>query len=211
MQLDSDDFVLVDYEDAGLAPPGQHHVNAVPNLNAVSKYLADISDFLDGISDELWAVNKKIHDNPELGFKEYIAHDTLTSFMRERGGWSVTPSAYGMETAWVAVWDSGKKGPVVSFNAEMGKQPIREASQRNRECFADTKVPLPDALQGIGHACGHNLIATASVAGALATAEMMKRHELTGKVVLFGTPAEEGQFILHRLVFILPGSVASCH
>ena len=138
MQLDSDDFVLVDYEDAGLTPPRQHRGNAVPNSDAVSKYLADISDFLDGLSDELWAVNKKIHDNPELGFKEYIAHDTLTSFMRKRGGWSVTPSAYGMETAWVAVWDSRKRGPVVSFNAEMGMQPIREASWRIRGCFANT-------------------------------------------------------------------------
>lgn len=45
---------------------------------------------------------------------------------------------------------------------------------------------------GIGHACGHNLIATASVSGALATAEMMKKHDIAGKVVLFGTPAEEG-------------------
>lgn len=49
-----------------------------------------------------------------------------------------------------------------------------------------------DALVGIGHACGHNLIATASLAGALATAAVMKNHSLPGKVVLFGTPAEEG-------------------
>ena len=49
-----------------------------------------------------------------------------------------------------------------------------------------------DALQGIGHACGHNLIATASVAAGLATAEIMKQRNLGGKVVLFGTPAEEG-------------------
>jgi amidohydrolase len=49
-----------------------------------------------------------------------------------------------------------------------------------------------DALPGIGHACGHNLIATASLAGALATAELMKKHAIEGKVVVFGTPAEEG-------------------
>lgn len=44
----------------------------------------------------------------------------------------------------------------------------------------------------MGHACGHNLIATASLAGGLATAEVMQRKQLKGKVVLFGTPAEEG-------------------
>lgn len=65
----------------------------------------------------------------------------------------------------VAVFDTGL-GPTVSFNAEY------------------------DALKGIGHACGHNLIAVASVAGAVATAMVMEKHNLTGKVLLFGTPAE---------------------
>lgn len=49
-----------------------------------------------------------------------------------------------------------------------------------------------DALVGIGHACGHNLIATASLAGGLATAQLMRQHSLPGKVIIFGTPAEEG-------------------
>ncbi|PNP42297.1 hypothetical protein TGAMA5MH_05979 [Trichoderma gamsii] len=88
--------------------------------------------------------------------------------MKSQSGWVVTPSAYGMETAWVAVFDTGKRGPVVSFNAEM------------------------DCLPNIGHSCGHNLIATASVVGAVAAAQVMKQYEAAGKVVLFGTPAEEG-------------------
>ena len=52
-----------------------------------------------------------------------------------------------------------------------------------------------DALTGLGHACGHNLIAVASVGAALATAEVMVERGLDGKVVLFGTPAE-GESIL---------------
>ncbi|KAF6832204.1 peptidase M20 (amidohydrolase) [Colletotrichum plurivorum] len=146
-----DDFVLISHSDCH--PPS---------------YLSEIRSIVAELADDLWPVNKKIHDNPELGYEEYIAHDALTSFMRTRPGWKVTPSAYGMKTAWVAVWDSGKKGPVVSFNAEM------------------------DCLPGIGHACGHNLIASASVSGALATASLLSRHHLPGKVVLLGTPAEEG-------------------
>jgi metal-dependent amidase/aminoacylase/carboxypeptidase family protein len=51
-------------------------------------------------------------------------------------------------------------------------------------------------LEGIGHACGHNLIATASIAAGVATAEMLRRRELGGKVVLFGTPAEEGKLLI---------------
>lgn len=83
-------------------------------------YLRDISSYVDNIADSLWPVNKTIHDNPELGYQERIAHDTLVRFMRSRGGWKVTPSAYGLETAWIAVHDTGRKGPVVSFNVEMG-------------------------------------------------------------------------------------------
>ena len=84
------------------------------------EYLDDISSFVDGIADDLWLVNKKIHDNPELCFEEFIAHKALTRYMEAQAGWKVIRSAYGMETAWVAVFDTGRKGPVVSFNVEMG-------------------------------------------------------------------------------------------
>ncbi|KAK2037910.1 hypothetical protein LZ31DRAFT_560061 [Colletotrichum somersetense] len=157
---DADDFVLVSHADARPLPP------AGPSSSP--EYLDEISAVVDDLAESLWPINKTIHDNPELGYHEVVAHNALTAFMRTRPGWKVTPSAYGMETAWVAVWDSGRKGPVVSFNAEM------------------------DCLPGIGHACGHNLIATASLAGALAAATLLARHRLPGKVVLFGTPAEEG-------------------
>ncbi|KAL7899882.1 hypothetical protein HDV63DRAFT_393809 [Trichoderma sp. SZMC 28014] len=132
------------------------------------RFLDPISQAVDNLLEEFWPINKKIHDNPERGFKEFIAHDVLTTFMKSQSGWAVTPSAYGMETAWAAVFDTGKCGPVVSFNAEM------------------------DCLPEIGHSCGHNLIATASVLGAVAAAQVMKQYEAAGKVVLFGTPAEEG-------------------
>ncbi|UNI25029.1 hypothetical protein JDV02_010738 [Purpureocillium takamizusanense] len=130
--------------------------------------LEDISAAVDELAVAFWPVNKTIHDNPELAYEEHHAHHVLTRFMAAQDGWRVTRSAYGIDTAWVAVYDSGRRGPVVSFNAEM------------------------DALPGIGHACGHNLIASASVLGAAATATVMKKHKLCGKIVLFGTPAEEG-------------------
>ncbi|KAI5370007.1 Putative peptidase M20, xaa-Arg dipeptidase, bacterial exopeptidase dimerization [Septoria linicola] len=88
--------------------------------------------------------------------------------MEQQPGWHVTRSAYQIDTAFVAVFDSGRPGPVVSFNAEY------------------------DALKSIGHACGHNLIAIASIGAALATAELVREQALCGKVALFGTPAEEG-------------------
>ncbi|KAL0932861.1 metallopeptidase [Colletotrichum truncatum] len=139
--------------------------------------LAAVSDYLDSIVDDLWPINKEIHDNPELGYEEVKAHKLLTDFMESHEGWNVTRSIYNISTAFVAVFEGSGEGPIVSFNAEY------------------------DALPGLGHACGHNLIATASVGGALATAEIMRSENLPGKVILFGTPAEEslgGKVKLHE-------------
>ncbi|KAM0328830.1 hypothetical protein ACHAQA_005246 [Verticillium albo-atrum] len=139
----------------------------VPGNTTESVYVKAVSDYVDSVEDDLWSLNKEIHDNPELGYEEFEAHDLLTSFMEGQDGWNVTRSLGGIETAFMAVFEGSGSGPVVSFNAEY------------------------DALPGLGHACGHNLIATASVGGALATAEIMRAEGLGGKVILFGTPAEE--------------------
>ncbi|KAM0283740.1 hypothetical protein ACHAQH_002329 [Verticillium albo-atrum] len=139
----------------------------VPGNNTASVHFKAVSDHIESIKDDLWSLNKEIHDNPELGYEEFEAHDLLTSFMESQDGWNVTRSLGGIETAFMAVFEGSGNGPVVSFNAEY------------------------DALPGLGHACGHNLIATASIGGALATAEIMRAESLAGKVILFGTPAEE--------------------
>ncbi|KAK5125383.1 hypothetical protein LTR85_000492 [Meristemomyces frigidus] len=152
-----EDFVMVEHddEDAGESPYDG------------SDRLESISQYIESVSSSLRTMSLEIHDHPELQYKEHHAHKVLTKFLTAQDGWQVTPSAYGIETAFVAVYDSGKKGPTVSFNAEY------------------------DALAGIGHACGHNLIAVASVGGALATAHVLNEKTLLGKVVLFGTPAED--------------------
>ncbi|KAK4233955.1 hypothetical protein C8A03DRAFT_19065 [Achaetomium macrosporum] len=166
--MEEDGFILVPREGGECCWGYISSTNA--NEDDVSvEYLSEISDFIEGLTASLWPLNKFIHENPELAFQEHKAHEALTSFMRSwEDNWQVTPSAYGLETAWMAVYDSRRPGPSISFNAEM------------------------DALPNLGHACGHNLIATASVAAALATAEIVKRHDLAGRVVLFGTPGEEG-------------------
>ncbi|KAL1888822.1 hypothetical protein Sste5346_009300 [Sporothrix stenoceras] len=135
---------------------------------AADSILADIDRFIDELDSRLWTLNTYIHSHPELAFDEHKAHDALCNLMESEPGWVVTRSAYGMTTAWSAVYDSGRSGPVVNFNAEM------------------------DALPGLGHACGHNLIAIVSVAAAMATADILRHHHLPGKVLLIGTPAEEG-------------------
>ncbi|EPE08104.1 peptidase m20 domain containing 2 [Ophiostoma piceae UAMH 11346] len=130
-------------------------------------YLAEIEQFVDALHSSLWPINSYIHCNPELSFQEHKAHNALTSFMELQDGWHVTRSAYNMETAWAATYDSGRAGPVVALNAEM------------------------DALPDMGHACGHNLIAMVSVAAGLAAADVLQRHRLPGSIRIIGTPAEE--------------------
>ena len=78
----------------------------------------------------------------------------------------MTPHAYGVDTAFSA--DFGAGGRLVIFNAEY------------------------DALPGIGHACGHNLIASSALAGFLGAVHALKSLGLPGRVRLLGCPAEEG-------------------
>ncbi|KFZ25238.1 hypothetical protein V502_00289 [Pseudogymnoascus sp. VKM F-4520 (FW-2644)] len=113
----------------------------------------------------LHEINRKIHENPELGYEEFKAHDNVASLL-ESLDYKVTRHAYGIQTALMAEFGSG--GRVIAFNAEY------------------------DALPDIGHACGHNLIATMSIGAFIALAETLKRYKIQGRVRLLGTPAEEG-------------------
>jgi len=130
----------------------------------------DILEFIDKhieqCSQELRALSLDIHGHPELRFKEYYAHDTLTAFM-EKHGFKVERKLH-LETAWRATFSHGSGGRTIGINSEM------------------------DALEGVGHACGHNLIAIAGVAVALALKAALVEFNISGKVSLLGTPAEEG-------------------
>jgi len=81
----------------------------------------------------------------------------------EKHGFIVTKN-YHLETAWVATYTHGQGGRVLGVNSEM------------------------DALPGIGHACGHNLIGISGVAVALAAKAAMENLKIDGKVILLGTP-----------------------
>ncbi|TFK51839.1 amidohydrolase [Heliocybe sulcata] len=132
-----------------------------------SDVLATIDSTVSGLDPELREISLQIHDHPELMFQEKYAHDTLTAFMSDRG-FTVTKHYLDLETAWRAEWSNGSGGRVLGINSEM------------------------DALPEIGHACGHNLIAIAGVSVALAVKQAMQKHGVKGKIVLLGTPAEEG-------------------
>jgi len=106
----SDDFVMIEYSDLADDSNERHGPD----------FLAEISKYVDHYATSLRTVSVEIHDDPELQYKEFHAHKVLTSYMMKQSGWHVTPSAYDIATAFVAVYDSGNKGPTVSFNAEYG-------------------------------------------------------------------------------------------
>ncbi len=122
-----------------------------------------ICDEVDRRADLLLEVAHQIHSHPELGFEEEYAHELLTSVLAGEGI-AVERSAFGLETAFKA--SAGKSGAVVAVLCEY------------------------DALPGIGHACGHNVIAAAGLGAGLAAAAMA--GELSGRILVLGTPAEEG-------------------
>jgi amidohydrolase len=115
------------------------------------------------LADELVAASHAIHGHPELNYEEHFAHDLLVSTL-ERHGLEVEAHACGLDTAFVA--RAGSSGPTIAILCEY------------------------DALPEIGHACGHNIIATAGLGAGLALAAVIE--ELGGRVVIMGTPAEEG-------------------
>ena len=132
-------------------------------------------------ADQLWDVACQIHARPELLYEERFAADLLASEL-EAAGLDVERGAYGLDTAFAARpshRDTLADGPTVAILCEY------------------------DALPGVGHACGHNLIAAAGLGAGLAAASVVA--EAGGRLVILGTPAEEGGggkvFMLDRGAF----------
>jgi amidohydrolase len=109
-------------------------------------------------------VGDDIHAHPELGMEEHHAHKLLTSTIGSFG-FTLDRDAGGLETAFKARKRGQGDGPRIAFLAEY------------------------DALPGLGHGCGHNLIASSNLAAAIGIGAVI--DEVGGEVLLVGTPAEE--------------------
>ena len=116
----------------------------------------------DTICDSMLALSHRIHANPELGFEEEKSSTWLADTLSE-AGFSVEKGICDLPTA---------------FIARAGKGPLHIAICAEYDC-----------LPGIGHACGHNIIAAAAVGAGIAAARVADDVGLTVSVI--GTPAEE--------------------
>ena len=130
----------------------------------VSQLKDGISTRIDALRPELERIGRDIHANPEIGYEERQAVGWLTALLREHG-FEVEVGVANTPTAFVATRRNGT-GPSIAFLSEY------------------------DALRGLGHGCGHNLIATASVGAGIALADALDRFP--GRIQVIGTPAEEG-------------------
>jgi amidohydrolase len=145
---------------------------------------ADLTPIADGVRDQvtalagdLLAMSHAIHDRPELRFEEHHASELLRRFLNGEG-FAVRPGIAGMPTAFRAERTFGTGGPVIAVFCEF------------------------DALPGLGHACGHNIIAAAGAGAAAAVARWLAGPEPLGRrpvgqqsagtLVVLGSPGEEG-------------------
>ncbi len=113
----------------------------------------------------LLELSHKLHANPEIRFEEVKASTWLSDTLEEQG-FKVERGVGNLPTAFKAEVKGKAEGPNIAFLCEY------------------------DALEGLGHACGHNVIATMGLGAGLALKPLM--HELNGNLFVIGTPGEEG-------------------
>lgn len=124
-----------------------------------------VQQTIDGLAGELQALSRQLYDHPEVAFQEQQACAWLSAYL-EQHGFQVERGVGGLATAFYARIPGHEEAPKIALLAEY------------------------DALPKIGHGCGHNLIAAASVGAGVALRQYA--GQLPGSVVVIGTPAEEG-------------------
>ena len=134
-------------------------------MNVCAELKQRVMDAVDARREQLIGISETIHANPEIRFEEYQAAALLSGVLEENG-FDVERGVAGLETAFIGTLSGAGVGPTVAILAEY------------------------DALPGLGHACGHNIIGTAALGAGLALQAVLP--ELAGTVVVVGCPAEEG-------------------
>jgi amidohydrolase len=137
---------------------------------------------LESVNGTLIDLSHRIHAHPELGFEEHLASTWIAEYLSE-AGFSVETGICELPTAFIARAGSGPLH--VAICAEY------------------------DALPGIGHACGHNLIAAIAAGAGIATASVADHAGITVSVI--GTPAEEKGNAGGKILLLERGAFAGQH
>jgi amidohydrolase len=127
--------------------------------------LARIAKAVEDRRTEILDLSRRIHADPELAFEEVRTSRLLQSVLLA-DGFDLSPASEGLPSSFRAVYGLSGKGPRVTFTAEM------------------------DALPGLGHACGHNIIGTAGAYAAIILKSVFG-SDMPGLIEVVATPAEE--------------------
>ena len=151
---------------------------------------AEVAATLEALCPELTRLVRELYDEPEIGFAEHRSVARIAALLAAHGV-DVEVGAFGLETAFRA---SGRATSGFAVSVASGPEsravasgPEASESEASGPHFAI--IAEYDALPGIGHACGHNIIAGVAVGAFLAAAPIVAR--LGGRLSLIGTPAEE--------------------
>ena len=120
--------------------------------------------YIDSIKKDMTSISDYIFDNPELGLKEYKSSKILCDYL-QKNGFNIELGIVELETAFKATYQVGSGGISIGLLCEY------------------------DALENLGHACGHHLQGSAIIATAMALKETLKN--LNFNIIIYGTPAEE--------------------
>ncbi|GAU77838.1 M20 family metallopeptidase [Fusibacter sp. 3D3] len=129
-----------------------------------SLHMEQIREKTELLIPELKLLSKSIYDEPELGNEEFKSAQKHMTLLKKYG-FEVIQPYLGVETGFKAIYKAQKEGPTIAYLCEY------------------------DALPGIGHGCGHNILGTTSTGAGLILRSIIE--ELGGTVIVFGTPAEE--------------------
>lgn len=129
-----------------------------------NEYTEKIQDIVKALRPELQELSEYIYDHPEMGHEEYLSSKAHVELLKKHG-FEVEYPYLEVETAFRAVYKGEKEGPSIAYLSEY------------------------DALPGIGHGCGHNLLGSTDTGAGIALSKLV--DEIGGTVVILGTPAEE--------------------
>lgn len=130
----------------------------------VEKYTEKIQNIIKDLRPELQGLSEYIYEHPELGHEEFLSSKAHVELLKKHG-FEVEYPYLEVETAFRAVYKGTKEGPTIAYLSEY------------------------DALPGIGHGCGHNLLGSTDTGAGIALSKLV--DEIGGRVVVLGTPAEE--------------------
>ena len=167
-----------------------------PHCGASTQLREELKAHIEALAPQIVALSQDIHAHPEVGYQEFYAADAVAKLLQAHGI-EVERASFGMETSLRAQIGGEAAGadatPSAGDGAPDAGAVVAADAERSEKQPTIAILCEYDALPGVGHGCGHNVMCANSVGAFLALAELEKSHPgaLGGRVILQTTPAEE--------------------